>query len=294
MDRLNYHHLRYFHAVAHEGHLTRAAEKLNVSQSALSMQIRALEERLGHALFQRDGRKLVLTEAGRIALDHADRIFQGGAELLAALGSADAVQRPLKVGAVSTLSRNFQLRFLRPVLADPTCTLDLVSGSAKVLLADLRALALDVVLSTEPPHVGAAGDLVAHRIAEQPVGLYGVPQRMQAATLADLLSAQPIILPTESSLRHGFDSLAIRLGVTPQIVAEVDDMAMIRLLAREGVGLAVTPGVVVADEVRQGILLAAPFNLDIVETFFAITATRGFPHRLLPQLLQAELKDVNA
>jgi LysR family transcriptional activator of nhaA len=97
-----------------------------------------------------------------------------------------------------------------------------------------------------------------------------------------------VILPTESSIRTGFDSVAARLGVTPRIVAEVDDMAMIRLLAREGVGLAVTPAVVLADELEQGLLAAAPFPLDIVEYFYAITANRRFPHPALTRLLSAE------
>lgn len=71
MPTLNYKHLRYFQAIAHEGNLTRAAEKLHVSQSALSSQIRLLEEQVGQDLFERRGRQLILTEAGRIALDHA-------------------------------------------------------------------------------------------------------------------------------------------------------------------------------------------------------------------------------
>ena len=82
---LNYHHLRYFWAVAHEGNLTRTAQRLNLSQSALSVQIKQLEDRLGHALFERRGRQLHLTEAGRIALDHADAIFSTGQELVATL-----------------------------------------------------------------------------------------------------------------------------------------------------------------------------------------------------------------
>jgi len=83
ISKLNYHHLRYFREVAKEGHLGRTAERLNVAQSALSVQIRQLEDRLGYALFDRVARSLVLTEAGRIALDHADRIFSAGDELLA-------------------------------------------------------------------------------------------------------------------------------------------------------------------------------------------------------------------
>src|SRR6056297_1427367 len=113
---LNYHHLRYFQAVAHEGSLTRAAERLNISQSALSTQIRQLESQLGQALFERRGRALHLTEAGRIALDHADTIFATGNDLLATLSQSGRARRALRIGAQATLSRNFQLGFLRPVL----------------------------------------------------------------------------------------------------------------------------------------------------------------------------------
>ncbi|MEM8632104.1 MAG: LysR family transcriptional regulator [Pseudomonadota bacterium] len=285
MDRLNYHHLRYFREVAHEGNLTRASERLNISQSALSTQIKQLEERIGHALFDRRGRRLALTEAGRLTLDHADRIFQAGDELIAALGPADGGVRPLKVGAMSTLSRNFQLRFLRPLLDEEGCAVRLTSASGAELLDQLRALTLDVVLSTEPPPRTSHGDLGAHRIDEQPVGLYGTARHMGHATLTEMLRAEPVVLPTETPIRTAFDSLAMRLGVTLRIAAEVDDMAMVRLLARDGVGLAVVPAVVVADELAQGKLLAAPFALDIHESFFAITAERRFQHPLLARLL---------
>lgn len=285
MDRLNYHHLRYFREVAHEGNLTRAAARLNISQSALSAQIRHLEDRMGHALFDREGRRLVLTEAGRLALDHADRIFQAGEELIAALGPGGEAARPLRVGALSTLSRNFQLRFLRPVLEEAACALSLVSGDGKTLLDKLRTLALDLVLSTEPPARALYPELVAHRIAEQPVGLYGIRSRMTHGDLASLMAHEPIILPTESSIRTGFDSLAARIGATIRIAAEVDDMAMVRLLAREGAGVAIVPAVVVADEIEQGILYPASFLLEITETFYAVTARRGFQHPVLPKLL---------
>ncbi len=119
MAELNYNHLRYFWAVAHDGNLTRTAQRLNLSQSALSVQIRNLEQRLGHALFERRGRQLHLTEAGRIALDHADSIFAAGDELIGTLKQAGRVRQALRVGALATLSRNFQLRFLRPLLGRP-------------------------------------------------------------------------------------------------------------------------------------------------------------------------------
>jgi LysR family transcriptional activator of nhaA len=285
MAEMNYHHLRYFRAVAHEGALTRAAERLNLSQSALSSQIKQLEARLGHDLFERRGRGLVLTEAGRIALDHADRIFATGEELLATLNQAGLARHALRVGALSTLSRNFQLQFLRPVLGRDDVEVILRSGSGPPLLESLQALALDVVLTTEPPARDALAGFVAHRLAEQPVGLYGAPERLAHRTLTALLRAEPVILPTESSIRTGFESLVSRLEVTPRIAAEVDDMAMVRLLAREGAGLALAPEVVLADELAQGRLVAAPFALDIVESFYAITVPRRFPNPVLALLL---------
>jgi len=282
---LNYHHLRYFREVANEGNLTRAAERLNLSQSALSTQIRQLEARLGHDLFQRVGRRLHLTEAGRIALDHADRIFGTGAELVATLQQSGDMRAPLRVGALSTLSRNFQLAFLKPILSAGHSDVVLKSGSASVLYAALKSLALDVVLTTEPPHSELYADFTAHRIDEQPVGIYGHAARLDYPSLAALLSEQPVILPTESPIRTGFESLVARLGITPRILADVDDMAMVRLLARENVGIAIAPSVVVRDEVAAGVLAASRFDLAIAESFYAVTVRRSFPHPVLAGLL---------
>jgi LysR family transcriptional activator of nhaA len=282
---LNYHHLRYFRAVADEGNLTRAAEKLNLSQSALSTQIRTLEARLGHDLFERVGRTLELTEVGRITLDHAARIFATGDELLAVLRRESADAPPLRVGALSTLSRNFQLGFLQPVIARGDTDLVLRSGQIEGLLADLAALTLDVVLTTEPPRPGSGEGFVAHRIAEQAVGLHGVPARVQHGSLRALLKAEPVIVPTESPIRTGFDALVARLGIKVRIAADVDDMAMVRLLAREGAGVAVAPSVVMTDEISSGVLQTAPFDLRIFETFYAITVARNFPHPLLAEML---------
>ena len=287
MAALNYHHLRLFHAVAHAGTLRGAAGRLNLSQSALSTQLRQLEDRLGHPLFDRVGRGLVLTEAGRIALDHADRIFGAGDELIAALTPGGAVGGRLRVGATATLSRNFQLAFLRPLLGRADVALELISGDRAFLMAGLRTLALDVVLDTEPPGPEERTGLFVHRIGTEPVGLHGPPARLRYPTLAALLTAEPVILPTESPIRFGFESLAARLGVGPRTAALVDDMAMVRLLAREGLGLAVAPAVVLADEIASGVLATAPFPLELDETFHAIVALRQFPNPLAMDLLAA-------
>lgn len=283
MAALNYHHLRLFRAVAHDGNLTRAAGALNLSQSALSVQIRKLEEALGHPLFDRRGRELVLTEAGRIALDHADAIFATGEQLLGTLSAAGGQRPRLRIGALATLSRNFVTGFLRPILGE---AIDVVlrSGGPEELLPALAALNLDAVLTNRPAE-GAA--FISTELAEQPVSLVGTPARLgDGGDLAALLASHPVILPApESGVRTGFDALAQRLGARPAIAAEIDDMAMMRLLAIEDIGLAVLPPIVVTDELQRGTLREAHRLPGIRETFYAVTVPRRFPHPLLPRLL---------
>ncbi len=290
MAALNYNHLRYFWAVAHDGNLTRTAERLNLSQSALSVQVKKLEERLGHALFERRGRQLHLTEAGRIALDHADTIFAAGDELVGTSKETGRARSALRVGALATLSRNFQLGFLRPVIYRPDVEVVLRSGSPTELLRALESLNLDVILTNQPPALDAVTPFVSHRLAEQRVSLVGPRSDGEnGGGLRDLLAAQPVILPTpESSVRIDFDALADRLGVRPQIAAEVDDMAMMRLLAREGIGLAVLPAIVVKEELESGLLVELDRLPGIAETFHAVTMERRFPNPLVKTLLRGD------
>ena len=289
MADLNYHHLHLFRAVAHDGNLTRTAQTLNLSQSAISVQIRKLEDRLGHPLFDRRGRQLHLTEAGRIALDHADAIFAVGDELLGTMRDAGRGLQVLRVGALATLSRNFQLGFLRPVLGQPGTEVILRSGSLSELLTLLETLNLDVVLTNQPPQRDATTPFVSHRLAEQPVSLVGTPGRLKEThSLAQRLATLPIILPsTNSSIRIGFDALIAQLGIRPTIVAEVDDMAMMRLLAREDAGLAVLPLIAIKDELEQGVLVEADRLTGISETFYAVTLDRRFPNPMLRGLINS-------
>ncbi|ABG33586.1 LysR family transcriptional regulator [Roseobacter denitrificans] len=289
MSEFNYHHLRYFWAVAHDGNLTRTAERLNLSQSAVSIQIKQLEAQLGHALFERRGRQLILTEAGRIALDHADAIFSAGRELLGTLQEQGRERQAIRIGSLATLSRNFQMEFLRPILDRSDVDIILRSGNSADLLRALEALNLDIVLINQPPARDAVTPFVSHRLSEQPVSLVGTPERLTGnRSVMELLSTEPVILPiADTGIRIGFDAWTERLGIRPQIAAEVDDMAMMRLLARESVGLAVLPPIVVQDELHSGRLIEAGQLPDIGETFYAVTITRRFPNPILRDLLQS-------
>ncbi|HEY6919915.1 MAG TPA: LysR family transcriptional regulator, partial [Tabrizicola sp.] len=260
MAPINLHHLRLFRAVASDGTLTGASRALNLSQSALSTQLKTLEASLGQDLFERRGRGLVLTEAGRIALDHAEAIFRTVDDLTATLRETGRSRRALRVGALATLSRNFQMQFLRPLIGRADVEVVLRSGSQEELLRDLEGLALDVILTNVAPSRDGSSHWLVHRLDEQPVSLIGTPGRVGPAPLPlrQLLATQPLVVPTRATaLRAAFDALATRLHVTPVLAAEVDDMAMIRLLARADAGLAVIPPIVVRDELSSGTLVEA-------------------------------------
>ena len=291
MAALNYSHLRYFHAVANDGNLTRTAERLNVSQSALSVQIKTLEERLGHPLFERRGRRLELTEAGRIALDHADAIFARGEDLLSELAQSGRARQAVRVGAAATLSRNFQIGFVAPLIGRKDVDVILRSGSPAELSAALDRLALDVMLTNQPPPQDAVTDHVAHRISEDAVSLVGHKERVRkGVSIPHLLETQPLILPgVETSIRMGFDAFVSREGLRPEIAAEVDDMAMMRLLVRRDAGLAVLPPIVVRDELDSGMIVDAGSLPEITETFYAVTLKRRFPNPLVATLISEAL-----
>lgn len=289
MAALNYHHLRYFWAIAHERNLTRAAQRLNVSQSALSIQLRQLEDRLGQRLFERENRQLRLTEAGRIALEYADTIFRAGDELVSLLkGKAGRSRSVLRVGSVATLSRNFQLALLKPLLARADVELVLHSGSLRELLAQLAAHTLDLVLSNVAVPRDAATGWHSHLIARQPVSLVGRPTRSRKRFRfpQDLDGARIVLPGVASSMRAAFDLLTDQAGVRPQIVAEVDDMAMLRLLARECDALTLLPPVVVRDELRARTLVERCRVPQIEEGFYAISPSRRFPNPLVREILR--------
>ena len=288
MKTLNFNHLRYFWAVAHEGSLTRAAQHLNLSQSALSVQIQKLEHQMGHALFERIGKRLVLTEAGHIALDYADSVFRAGDEMMSTLeGRPLAKRRILRVGALTTLSRNFQLEFLRPLVGRSDVELIVRSGTIRDLLSQLDAHALDVVLSNSAARRDAGATFRNHLLNQQPVSLVGRPRRRKARfRFPDDLRTEPILLPSlDSDIRTGFDRLLDLAGIRPIILAEVDDMAMLRLLAREREGVTLVPPIVVRDELHSGVLVEHCRIPQLTESFYAITQKRRFPNQLLGELL---------
>ncbi len=289
MPFLNYHHLRYFRAIARDLSLARAAEKLNLSAPALSLQLKQLEESLGHKLFERASGGLLLTEAGRVALDYAESIGRAGEELMDVMQHRPSGGRQiLRVAAVATMSRNFQLEFLKPALHRADVEVVVRSGNLRDLLAMLHAHQVDLLLSNQPVRRDAETPWHSHLLEEQPVSLVGTAKwKKKRLRFPEDFRDVPVMLPSlESNTRAGFDRLLAAASVRPCIMAEVDDMAMLRLLAREGDCLALVPPVVVRDEIERGELVETHRIPQLKETFYAITPSRRFPNPLVGELVQ--------
>jgi len=288
LDQLNFHHLKYFWRVAKLGHLTRAAEELNTSQSALSAQIRQLEERLGAPLFIREGRRLVLTETGQLVLSYAENIFGLGQEMLGRLqGSGQGITR-LRVGSVATLSRNYQENWIRPLLADPTVVLTLESGPLEGLLARLAQHQLDVVLANEAVPADPERPLYCRFLGSQAMSLVGPAAQwaQNALRVPEGLQGVEMALPgPRHAVRAQFDALCASAGIAPRLRAEVDDMAMLRLIARDSGWVTLLPAVVVQDELKSGVLVTVGQLDALQERFYAITTVHRHRMELLERLL---------
>lgn len=292
VDQMNFHHLRYFWAVAKDGNLTRTASRLRVAQSALSSQIQQLEDQLRCQLFERSGRRLVLTEAGQIALTYAEEIFAAGTQLVATLERGRRAEQLLRIGAVATLSRNFQESFVKPLLSKAGVRLYLESGLLADLLERLEEHVIDLVLSNRAPLREAGTALRCRRVARQQVSIVGA-RREKTFRFPEDIEGVPMVLPGgESDIRSEFDAMCEQLGVRVRILAEVDDMATMRLLARDTEALALLPTVVVRDELREGALHEHCVVPGLFETFYAITAERTFQHPLIAAALSREERDL--
>jgi LysR family transcriptional regulator, transcriptional activator of nhaA len=263
--------------------VTAAAEKLHVSQPAVSAQIRTLERSLGHKLFERSGRSLTLTPEGRVVLDYADEIFTLGHELSATLkGRLEGRPRRLVVGLADSIPKLIAYHLLEPALrtADPL-KLIVREDRPDRLLAELATHELDLVLSDAPvpPHVNVRA--FNHLLGESDIGIFG--RHDIASQLSDgfpdSLDGAPFLAHTDGyPLRRLVDDWFATRRIQPVLVAEFADSALIRVFAEAGAGLFAAP-TVIADEIcdKFGVLLIGTAT-GIRERYFAITGERRIKH----------------
>lgn len=278
INQLNFRHLFYFWRVAKEGSLVRASERIHTSQSAVSTQIRQLEEALGQSLFDRRGRRLDLTATGQRVFAYADSMFELGEQMLGWLEGYTEGAVHVRVGSVATMSRNFQVNWLRPLFADPNVVLSVDSGSLEGLIARLLHHQLDVVLANDAVPSDPARPVSSRFLGSQVISLVGRADRWAGKALKvphDLDHVEVALPSMRHSVRAQFDALCFAAGVTPNVRAEIDDMTMLRLVARDSGWITVLPEVVVQDELRSGVLVSVGHSAQLSEHFYAITAQHG-------------------
>jgi len=291
MGPLNFHHLRYFRAVARLGGLRPAAESLRVSPASISTQVRSLEAALGEPLFRRKGRANVLTEAGRTALRYAEDIFSLGDEMASALRRPmEAAAARLHAGVTDTLPKLVTMKFLRPLLS-PAAGVRVVcrEGKASDLLALLIAGRLDVVFSDEAAPPDLSRRVFSHPLGRSEVAFCAAPalaNRLRRGFPGSLAGAPALLPSAGTGLRAELDRWFSEQGVNVSTRAEFDDAALAKVAAAEGLGFIAVPAVVATEACARYGLAEAGRAAECRVRFFALTAERR-PTDPVKQILAA-------
>jgi len=247
---LNFNHLHYFHVAATEGSLAKAAEKLDVTQSTMSEQLRALERAVRKKLFERSTTGMRLTPAGKVAYEYSSAIFRSGERLEQVLrDEPDDTPISLRVGTSGTLSRATAADFLLPLFELDNCMPTIRVGDTVELLRDVRANDLDLVLcETEP--TGSALEGLEHRVvARIPLVAIAGTDREPGDRWEDLGLVQ---YPTSSSFYWEVVQFLAAEKLDPRVVGEADDPALLVELAARSGHIAVVPAGAARDALASG------------------------------------------
>ena len=289
---LNFRHLHYFWVVAKEGSVTRAAERLGLAVQTVSAQLSLLEQAVGKSLLAPQGRRLVLTEAGRLALGYADQIFLLGEQMQEALAAAD--DEPtlrLAVGISDSLPKLISSRLLEAALRLPQrVKLVCFEDKFESLLGDLTMHKLDVVLTDRPAPSGATLRVFSHLLGESDIALFGSKElaKRYRAKFPASLSGAPLLLPTRNNvirgrIDHWFEAHELR----PDVVGEFDDNALLNTFGRNGLGLFPAPSALAADVEEQfGAVLIGELD-QVHEQFYAVSNERKIKHPAVEAILSA-------
>ena len=294
---LNFRHLHYFWVVAKEGSITRAAERLGLAVQTVSAQLSQLEKSIGKSLFKPQGRRLVLTEAGDLALRYADQIFLLGEQLQDALSATDIepVMR-LTVGISDSLPKLIASRLLEAALALPQrVRLVCYEEQFEALLGKLSVHKLDVMLTDRPVPPGSSLRVFSHLLVETQTSLFGIPAlaAKYTAGFPGSLTGAPLLLPTRNNaIRARIDQWFESHDLRPDVIGEFDDNALLHTFGRVGRGMFPAPSVLTADVFEQfGAVPVGPMS-EVTEQIYAISNDRKIKHPAIEAILKAMHTDV--
>ncbi|MDH3987884.1 MAG: transcriptional activator NhaR [Gammaproteobacteria bacterium] len=283
MRHLNYSHLQYFWAVAREGSIARAAESLHVTPQTISGQLKLLDKAVGHPLFNRAGRRLVLSDMGGVVFEYADEIFSTGAELASVVrGNHMSGPKILSLGIVSSMPKLIAERIVAPaMLAEKPVRVRCHESSLEQLLSELAVHKLDLVLSDQPVPDGLGIKAYNHMLGESGMSFFSQRARARRyrARWPDSLNDAPLLMPSQhSALRRRLDDWFESHGLSPRIAGEFDDSALLKAFGEAGVGVFAAPTVIEEEICRMYRMSVIGRTDEIKERFYAISPERRLKH----------------
>lgn len=284
MQWLNYHHLYYFRSIANEGGIARAAEKLNIGQPTLSAQLKQLEEMVGKPLFERRNRKLILTEAGKAALNYANEIFRMGEEMMEVLKDRTPENQPhLQIGALDSVPKSILLSLIMKAYKIAPCTVSILEGKGDELIRELRAHRIDLIVSNYPSQAAEGEQVFSRSVGKLPVFVYGVEKfKHLKKNFPKSLNSIPFVLPTaHSKLRHDLNHYFKLNNIHISSVAETQDTSLQKLIAQHGIGLAPFSEV----EAKEQSLIKIGQLKDVYEEIWLISAQRKLENPIASKIM---------
>lgn len=280
---LNYKHLHYFWLIAHEGSIVRAAERLHLAPQTLSGQLTQFEESLGGLLFRRQGRKLVLTDLGRLVLHYADGMFELAQELRDALQGA-AEHRPieLRVGVSASIHKLIAHRMIQPALTlGIPIQLSCMTSYPADLEQALQENRLDVAVVDAPSRTQGRGRLHSHELGASPISFFAAPPLAEALSTAfpGSLQEQPFLLSgADNPVNERVIAWLQNQGIRIRPVAWIDDSALLKVFARQGLGVFVAPTLIRDEVCRQYDVLEIGHTDQVTDHYYALTASTAIQH----------------
>lgn len=284
---INYHHLFYFKTIAEEGTVSKAAEKLRLGQPTLSAQLKQFEDTLGVQLFERQHKKLVLTEQGKVALDYSKNIFKMGSEMYEVLHDRLKPLKPsLHLGALDSVPKQIILQLVKHAFRISPCQITLSECKSDELLRELTAHRMDLIVTNFLPTGIDAKGLYPKSITKKNVGFYGAPKfKNLKKGFPKSVSGQPMILPTyDSKLRQDLDHWAKLNKIELNIITESQDISVKKLMAISELGLIPTATHTVSDQISQGVLVEIGQLQGVYEELFLVTAQRKIENPIAAKL----------
>ncbi len=291
LSQLNFHHLACFVAVVEEGGIVPAATRLHVSHPTVSEQVKKLEHHLDLRLFERRGRKLQLTENGKMVYSFASQIFGTGSSLLSAVeGRRAGTNIVLRVGIDSVLAKLTVRQILSPLLDDVGIGLRLrcTEDERDRLLAQLSARQIDVLLSDAPAQ---GPDCISEMVTRSNLSFFASPKLKKSlkGKFPHCLNDAPFILPMPGTrLRRELERWMGENGVRPLVVAEIDDSALVKAFGQDGRGVFAMSDSIRDEVCHQYDVKEIGRTTAIELRIFALTHTAGREHQAVDRLFRTQ------